>query len=218
MPSKKSICPFLVIIIAVAAAVFFLAQPEPIAETPQPQTAEPSQKSPYVGEETRTIKTLSKQDTEGLLAGVGTPFGGMAKAAELNGYPGPRHVLDAHLAGNLELTTQQKDQIEKLYEEMKTQAINLGKQIIDIETQLDKFFKEKTINQDLLERAVAESTDAYSKLRVVHLSYHLKMVEILTAEQIASYNEARGYNQEDPCDNIPEGHDADMWRLHNNCE
>ena len=70
--------------------------------------------SPYVGQETRGIKALSQADIEGLLAGAGTPFGGMAKPAELNGYPGPRHVLDAVEAGEFDLTTDQREQVEVL--------------------------------------------------------------------------------------------------------
>ena len=50
--------------------------------------------SPYAGQQARQVKALSKAEIEGLLAGRGL---GYAKAAELNHYPGPRHVLD--LAG-----------------------------------------------------------------------------------------------------------------------
>lgn len=55
--------------------------------------------SPYAGEEAREIKALSPSDIDGLIAGRGM---GYAMAAELNGYPGPAHVLE--LAEQLELT------------------------------------------------------------------------------------------------------------------
>jgi hypothetical protein len=58
--------------------------------------------SPYVGQETRDIKALSQQDIDDYLNGRGM---GYAKAAELNHYPGPRHVLD--LAHTLALTPEQ---------------------------------------------------------------------------------------------------------------
>src|SRR5215469_14793256 len=45
---------------------------------------------PYAGQEARTIKALSDDDIAALRKGEGM---GMAKAAELNGYPGPVHVL-----------------------------------------------------------------------------------------------------------------------------
>jgi hypothetical protein len=32
------------------------------------------------------------------------------------------------------------------------------------------------------------------------------------------YNELRGYTSNDPCKNVPEGHDPDMWKRHHNCE
>src|SRR5262249_20157560 len=48
----------------------------------------------YAGRQTRAIKALSEEDIAPLLNGEGM---GMAKAAELNGYPGPKHVLTALL-------------------------------------------------------------------------------------------------------------------------
>jgi len=174
--------------------------------------------SPYAGQEIRGIKALSQGDVEGLLAGEGTPFGGMAKPAELNGYPGPRHVLDAVEAGEFEVTVEQKEQIEALYDEMRSEAIALGEKIIDIEKAIDDAFANGTITEDFLQEKVLESADLYGQLRIVHLKYHLKMVDILTPQQVAQYNELRGYSSDDPCANIPEGHDLEMWKLHNNCE
>lgn len=174
--------------------------------------------SPYAGQEVRRIKALSQNDIEGLLAGAGTPFGGMAKPAELNGYPGPRHVLDAYDAGEFQLSNEQHEQIEALYEEMRSEAIELGENIIDIENEIDDAFTGKTITNSFLQEKVKESADLYGQLRFVHLKYHLSMVEILTPQQVEQYNELRGYTSGNPCENIPEGHDPEMWKLHNNCE
>lgn len=174
--------------------------------------------SPYVGQEQRGIKALSQDDIEGLLAGSGTPFGGMAKPAELNGYPGPRHVLDAVEAGEFEVTDEQLAQIEALYEEMQSEAIALGTQIVDLEKAIDDAFANGTITEEFLQENVTASAELYGQLRIVHLKYHLQMVDILTADQVAQYNELRGYISGDPCDNVPEGHDPEMWNLHNNCE
>jgi len=41
---------------------------------------------------------------------------GLAKAAELNHYPGPRHVLD--LASELKLSEEQRLRIEQIYNTM----------------------------------------------------------------------------------------------------
>jgi hypothetical protein len=58
--------------------------------------------SPYAGEQTREIKALSKEDIDELLRGGGW---GLAKSAELNGMPGPTHVLD--MAAELDLSAEQ---------------------------------------------------------------------------------------------------------------
>ena len=47
--------------------------------------------SPYAGEEAREIRTLSEEDIRQLKNGEGW---GLAKAAELNGVPGPAHLLE----------------------------------------------------------------------------------------------------------------------------
>ena len=58
--------------------------------------------SPYAGQQARDIKALSPDEIQGYLTGQGM---GLAKAAELNGYPGPLHVLE--LAAELKLTEEQ---------------------------------------------------------------------------------------------------------------
>ncbi len=174
--------------------------------------------SPYAGQEKRGIKALPQADVEGLLAGAGTPFGGMAKPAELNGYPGPRHVLDAVEAGEFEITEKQKTQIEELYEEMKVRAITLGEKIISIEQRIDDEFANKTVTSGGLRENIADSADMYGQLRFVHLKYHLQIVGILTPEQIERYNTLRGYiGNDDPCEGVPEGHDPALWKMHNDC-
>ena len=50
-----------------------------------------AQVSPYAGQQTREIKALSAQEIDDLLNARGMA---LAKAAELNGYPGPRHSLE----------------------------------------------------------------------------------------------------------------------------
>ena len=53
---------------------------------------------------------------------------GLAKAAELNGYPGPAHVLE--LAAQLDLTPEQKTKTEVLFKKMQARAIPLGKELV----------------------------------------------------------------------------------------
>lgn len=202
------------IVLVIIVGVIIFQKYSALSETP----AESAILSPYAGQEIRGIKSLSQEDIEGLLAGAGTPFGGMAKPAELNGYPGPRHVLDAVEAGEFELANGQRKQIEALYEEMRSEAIGLGKKIVNIEKAIDDAFISGTITEEILQEKILKSASFYGQLRIVHLKYHLSMVDILTPQQVEQYNELRGYTSGDPCENIPEGHDPDLWKLHNNCE
>ena len=55
--------------------------------------------SPYAGMQSRAVKALTDQQIADLRAGRGM---GLALAAELNGYPGPMHVLE--LADRLSLS------------------------------------------------------------------------------------------------------------------
>jgi hypothetical protein len=57
-----------------------------------------------------------------------------------------------------------------------------------------------------------------SDLHYVHLEAHLETLDIVTEEQVAQYNEARGYSMSSDCEDVPEGHDPYMWRKHQGCE
>lgn len=172
--------------------------------------------SPYIGEEIRGIKSLSQAEVEGLLTGKGTPLGGMAKLAELNGYPGPRHVLD--MTEELGLTAEQTNRVNTLYEEMRTGAIELGEQIIDQEKQLSNAFADNQITETGLQSGIENSALLYAGLRFLHLKYHLAMMDVLTDDQVQQYSQLRGYTgTNDPCASIPEGHDPELWKMHNNC-
>ena len=169
-------------------------------------------KSKYAGEEHRKIKSLSPDDISELKKGGGW---GLAKAAELNGVPGPAHILE--MKDKINLTDEQKNKIQKIYNEMRSEAARLGEQLIRLEERLNTGFSGRTITQELLEKSVQEIAQIKAKLRIVHLSTHLQTPNILTSEQIILYNKLRGYS-EDRCQNIPEGHNAEMWKKHNGCK
>jgi hypothetical protein len=90
---------------------------------------------PYAGLEGRSIKALSEQQIADLRAGRGM---GLALAAELNGYPGPMHVLE--LADALDLSGRQRAKMQELFAAMKAEAIPLGEKLIAQEAELDKAF------------------------------------------------------------------------------
>jgi hypothetical protein len=81
--------------------------------------------SAYAGQESRSIKSLSDDEINGLLAGSGM---GLAKAAELNGYPGPAHVLE--LASELDLTQVQRTATQALFASMQSKAAKLGAALV----------------------------------------------------------------------------------------
>src|SRR6266513_3223882 len=70
--------------------------------------------SPYAGQKQRTIKAISDQEIGDLLEGRGM---GLAKAAELNSYPGPLHVLQ--LAEQIGLSDAQRTATDSLYAKMR---------------------------------------------------------------------------------------------------
>jgi hypothetical protein len=174
--------------------------------------SDPAYKSKYAGQERRKIKSLSETDIEDLENGKGW---GLAKAAELNGVPGPAHILE--MREEIHLTPEQTHQIEELYKTMKEQAIPLGLELIELERQLNEHFANRTITDDVLRESLEKIATVYKELRYVHLATHLKTPHILTLEQITLYNQLRGYSSDDPCENIPVGHDPEMWKKHNNC-
>mgnify|MGYP000076623644 CR=1 FL=1 len=171
-----------------------------------------SHESNYIGQEHRKIKSLSTSDIDDLKNGRGW---GLAKAAELNGVPGPIHLLE--MKDEISLSSEQKRKIEIIFQTMKTQAIPLGFKIIELEKKLNGHFADKTITETVLRSLLDEIAEVRSNLRYVHLSSHLKTPEILSPQQIRLYNKIRGYSADDPCLNIPKGHDPQMWKKHNNC-
>src|SRR3954468_15022232 len=101
--------------------------------------------TPYAGMQTRPIKALSEQQVADLAAGRGM---GLALAAELNGYPGPSHVLV--LADRLALTADQRAGVQRLFESMKAEAVPLGSQLIKQEAELDTQFAQRTVTPESL--------------------------------------------------------------------
>ncbi len=145
--------------------------------------------SHYAGEEKREIKAISAEEISNYLNGNGM---GLAKAAELNGYPGPKHILENE--STLELTAVQKEEIQSSFQKMKNQAVDLGKQIVEKEKELDSLFGQSKIDGDLLKTKTQEVAKLQGDLRNVHLQAHLEMKKVLSPEQVSKYNQLRGYN------------------------
>lgn len=176
---------------AFLAAAMSLAAATSLAQTPQP----------YAGMQTRPLKALSDDQLADLKAGRGM---GLALAGELNGYPGPKHVLE--LAEELNLTDAQRARTRQLFDAMTAEAIPLGQQLIAAETDLDRQFSGRTITQGGLTTATATIGATQGTLRATHLKYHLAMMDVLTPAQIARYGELRGYGGAAPSGHSPGMH------------
>lgn len=144
--------------------------------------------SPYAGQERRQIKGLSEQDVADLREGRGM---GLAKAAELNSYPGPLHLLE--LAAELALTDAQRAATESIRASSRGRAQALGSKIIEAEHDLDQAFANATITTTELRSRVTAIAALQGELRIVHLEAHLAQRSVLTPPQVAKYDALRGY-------------------------
>ncbi len=147
-------------------------------------------RSPYAGEDAREIKALSTEESHELATGAGM---GMAKAAELNGFPGPKHVLE--LSEELELSDDQSRRVGEVFERMRVRAVELGEALIAAERSLDVRFAERTLDAERLRRATKQLAALRGELRYVHLVAHLETTALLEPRQIDSYTRLRGYTQ-----------------------
>src|SRR5687767_1124948 len=94
-------------------------------------------------------KGLSAKEIEEYRAGAGM---GYAKAAELNHFPGPMHVLE--LAGRLALTPEQRAETEKLMQAHKAEARAVGAKLVAAEHALEQLFRGGQVDRGALAQAV----------------------------------------------------------------
>ena len=147
------------------------------------------------------MKALSAQEISDYLAGRGM---GLAKAAELNGYPGPAHVLE--LAAELDLTSEQKAKTEALFQKMQIRAIPLGKELVEEERSLDHLFAGRSATPDALERAMVRIGRLQGQVRQAHLDAHIEQTALLTPLQIEKYQRLRGYEADREQGHVPRPH------------
>ena len=147
-----------------------------------------AQQQPYAGLQARPVKALSDEQVADLKAGRGMT---LALTAELNGYPGPAHVVE--LADKLDLSVAQKAKALELFAAMKAETVPLGERLIIQEQHLDSLFASKTVTPVSLEAASAAIGTTQGALRGAHLKYHLAMIAELTPGQVDGYAALRGY-------------------------
>lgn len=145
--------------------------------------------SAYAGQEQRDIKALSPDEIKNYLAGSGVGF---AKAAELNHYPGPAHVLA--LSQQLQLSPEQHARTQQQFNSMQADAMRLGKALVEQEQRLDTLFDTASISKDTLQSTLKDIATLQAQIRQVHLEAHLVQKDILTPDQVKHYDALRGYS------------------------
>jgi Spy/CpxP family protein refolding chaperone len=155
------------------------------------------QQSAYIGQQTRDIKALSPEEIDAYTTGKGF---GMAKAAELNGYPGPAHVIE--LSAQLGLSPEQRAKTQALLATMQSKATTSGRALVEKERTLDQMFATRSVNPATLAAALDDIGNLQARVRRAHLEAHLAEAEILTPEQTARYAQLRGYGN----GNVDAGH------------
>jgi hypothetical protein len=167
--------------------------PRPVASPAQHDGSmhhpDPSAQAREARQESREIKALSPEQIDQLLGGHGM---GLALAAELNHYPGPKHVLE--LGGKLGLSAEQTARVEALRAAMSDEAVRLGKQIVEQERALDRRFSSGRIDRTELRRLTGDIARLYGELRAAHLGAHLDVRALLSTHQTHLYDELRGYS------------------------
>ena len=137
----------------------------------------------------REIKALSDQQIADLREGKGM---GLSLPAELNGAPGPLHALEMHRT--LRISDPQAAELERIVAHMRTTAQRLGHEVIRAERDLDNAFRTGQVDEQSIDELTRQAALLNGQLRAEHLKAHLQTRQLLSREQIAAYDQARGYS------------------------
>jgi Spy/CpxP family protein refolding chaperone len=182
----KALRPLILVVLSTATAWLTMTPSGATAQSPRSMvTGQPF--APYVANGDTTYG-LSQREGQRLLAGRGM---GLARPAEMNGYPGPMHVLD--LADELALTPEQQQQARTTRERVMTEAPALGRQIVEKELTLDRIFRDGSADEARVRTLTREIAQLRAELRALHLQAHLVMQRALAVDQVRTYMEARGH-------------------------
>lgn len=174
--------------LALSLVVAFSASAQHHGAHHPPAAAGTSTAQPYATMASRRVKALSATQEDDLRAGRGMA---LALAAELNGYPGPMHVLEHGDA--LGLTAEQRATATRLRATMSADAQSLGLRILSLEQELDALFASGTAEPGRLAGLTTQLGGLGGRLREVHLTAHIAMRSALDAQQRSHYARLRGY-------------------------
>lgn len=179
----------LVAAVGASGVAFFAAQTQMLADRVA-VLERGAAASPYARSDAYPgIQALTPQEVRDLREGNGM---GLARAAELNGYPGPKHLLD--MQTQIGLTPEQRDTVSRLYARMKERTTALGERVLVEEARLEEMFRTHTATPEALAAQVRAVESLRGELRLAHMATHLETLPLLTREQVARYNAMRGYD------------------------
>ncbi len=144
--------------------------------------------NPYADLVDSPIRGLTPDDIESLRTGAGMR---LALPAELNRFPGPKHIRE--LADALELNESQRAAVEELYAATNEEARRVGEQVLARYADLDGYFRSGAPDATSLEELAAEIGALEGELRFIHLRAHVDALPLLTEPQRMLYGELRGY-------------------------
>ncbi|MDP9357769.1 MAG: periplasmic heavy metal sensor [Chloroflexota bacterium] len=152
--------------------------------------ASPVSDSPYADryDPAAVIRSLIPEEVAQIQRGEGAGF---ALPAELNGVPGPRHVLD--LATQLGLSQEQRMSVQQIADEMRGAVIPAGERYLAALQALEEAFRAGSLTEETLPGQVAEVSRLEGELVAAHLVAHLQTAKVLTPDQVALYQQLRGY-------------------------
>ena len=140
------------------------------------------------GQVARTNSALTEAQEQQILAGEGM---GQATAAEMTGYPGPRHVLD--LGDALKLTTEQRASVQASFDRMNADVRRLGAELVQAERDLYAAFETGAATPAAIDALTTTIAGLQGTIRARHLKAHLETKGLLTGDQVAEYVRLRAH-------------------------
>ena len=134
----------------------------------------------------RQMQAMLEEIDRVIAEGLGA---GLAFAADQNGYPGPKHVLE--LKERLQLTPAQEARVTALQAAMLADARPKSARLLEAEARLRRLFAEGAADEARVRALVTEIERARTEVRLVHLLTHLETRALLTDQQRRTYHEAR---------------------------
>lgn len=136
------------------------------------------------------LSGVSEQEKEALLKGGGL---GAGMIAMMNGYPGPKHVLE--MGDELELTDAQRESIGTIYGKVKAESVKYGTELVEKDEALAAMFTSGSVDTGDVEKLAREIGELQGRVRAEHLNAHVKTYDALTPAQREKLSSMQGMHQ-----------------------